>query len=397
MKRTPLSLAITAIAFGGLFAAIAATGPDKPKEPKGAPAQQTQPANHSPSQPSQGESATSPLTTVRVQTISPASHQPQIVSHGEVTARYELDLSAEVSGQILALAESFRTGAVLPAGTELIQINDLKYQQALASAQSTEANAYVSLLQARQDVVQAKQEWSLAGIEGEPDPLLLRQPQLAAAEATYREAQASVEQAAYELAQTRISVPFDALVVSRYVSPGAQLQSGSAVASLMSMDQLEVSLPLSEAQWQWLAQDPAEIAVVLEDTETGQRWHTQADRFEWHRDGQSRQRNLVVALSPEPNNPLLPGTFVQASLTGEAQSALLAVPASSLAVDNYGQQVIWSVDGEQRLQKAEATVQFFNDDLAYIASDEPVDLVIAPGSRLREAQRVNRQSVQGGE
>ena len=221
----------------------------------------------------------------------------------------------------------------------------------------------MTLLEEERQALQAEAEWRASGLEGEPDsPLALRQPQLAAARTALDNAQAAVDSARYDLAQTRITLPFDALVISRDIAPGSYLQAGTQVATVYSSDRVEITLSLPARDWQNLPDGDRLLSgawpVTLTGVENGQQWQGRVLRTEQHLDSTTRQRSLVVAVD-QPlalEKPLLPGTFLKARLVGDQVDGLWQLPSSALS--QRGE--IWFVDTDEQLDHF-ATDPLFND------------------------------------
>lgn len=173
---------------------------------------------------------------------------------------------------------------------------------------------------------------------GEPDsPLVLHEPQVAAAKAAATDAEAAVASARKDLEQTSVRAPFDALIVSRSVSPGSYLQGGDDVTQLYSADRVEISLPLSQLAWRNLPDmdvlNQGNWPVTLTSVETGQQWNGYIQRTERHLDDATRQQSVVAAFDRPlvQAEMLTPGTFVQAEIQGRELKDLWRLPASSLS------------------------------------------------------------------
>ena len=201
------------------------------------------------------QSGNTQLAQVGVIDVTADSYNAKVRGYGQVVPQDSLSLVAQVSGQVTDISSSFKTGALVANNTVLARIDDTNYQQALASANATYQAAVVSLEEERLQGIQAKDEWTRSGLDGEPlSALVLREPQLKAAQATLDEAEQSVNSAKRDLAFTSLRAPFNALVVSRDIALGSYVQAGSAVATLYSADIAEVAIGLSPSQW---AQLPA--------------------------------------------------------------------------------------------------------------------------------------------
>ena len=332
---------------------------------------------------------------VSVTEVAPMSHQASVTAYGEVQSRNRLSLTSQVSGQITYLSPKFLTGKTFEKGELLAKIEPIVYEQALANAKSDLADAQLALAQEELNSTQAAQEWLQSGLAGEsPSDLVLRKPQLAAARAKYAMASKAVAKAEYDLAQTQITAPFDALVISRAVQVGSNVQSGTSLGDLHDIALFEVALPLSLQQWQLLpgSEQLANIEIQLKDEGSEEQWTAQFDRFEQHIDSQSCQRSLVAQVDNPIKRltPLFPGTFVKATLTGSAVEALWQLPASALIDSN----TVWQVNENGVLDFLTVKVIFAQGKNIYVQPVENIDrarIVSRPLSSYLQNMKVDAQ------
>ncbi|TCS43338.1 efflux RND transporter periplasmic adaptor subunit [Reinekea marinisedimentorum] len=387
MKLKVMPNLIVLISITCLAGAIAITfgnptsGPgDKPGAPPLEQTETAQPAAGAATQAGPGapqQQTAASAMNVSVVAVSAENYQAEVKGYGEAVAHYAISYTAEVSGRVASLADNFEVGQRVNQGDVLITLENTAYRQAVAEAESNLAQAELDLLEEQRTGEQARLEWQRSGLEGEPNSsLVLREPQLAAAEAVVENARYSLEKAEQDLAKTVITAPFDALIVERNVQPGSYVQSGTNVAELYSTDRVEIEIPLSVSQWQNLpklsnadlAQQKNQWPVTLTDTEGKNSWQGYVIRVEQHVDTTSRQRSIVVAVE----NPfdqevgLFPGTFVQAAISGRTLNDTWALPAS--AISQSGD--IWYVDDHNQLKKVAANKLFEKAGTVYVAPIE---------------------------
>ncbi|MEG3765390.1 efflux RND transporter periplasmic adaptor subunit [Alteromonas sp. 14N.309.X.WAT.G.H12] len=327
---------------------------------------------------------TTTVPEIGVVDVVKKSHQAHVTGYGEVSPRFELTLSTLVSGQIQSLDDNFVTGARFSKGASLAKIDDTDYRQAVAEAQADLEDAKVALEEERLQGQQAMLEWQRSGLDGEPDSeLVLRGPQLKAAEATLAEAERALEQAKRDLLFTEISVPFNSVVISRSVQPGSFVQSGDDVASLYSTDVAEIAIPLSASQWKnlkspdSLAQSP--WSVTLWDMDKRHSWDGVVRRIEQHLDTDSRQRNAIVEVDKplDQSAPLYFGTYVTATIDGRMLNNIWQIPSSAISQKLE----VWFVRDDNTLDKFTPDVLFMNNGFAYISPVADMDdakIVVRP-------------------
>ena len=287
------------------------------------------------------------------------------------------------------MSDKFLTGNTFKKGELLAEIEPIVYQQALANAQANLADAELALAQEQLNSRQAEEEWQQSGLADEQaSDLVLRKPQLAAAKAKFTMSVKAMEKAQYDLAQTKLRAPFDALVVSKQVQEGSNVQTGTTLADLYDISLFEVALPLSAQQWQLLpktkndSQQITAIEVQLTDESTQQQWPAVVDRVEQHIDAQSRQRSLVAVVK-QPialAQPLFPGSFVKANIQGEQIEQLWQLPASALVDSNK----VWRVNDDGLLNYLAINVMFSQNNAVYVqpidknVTSKPVNIVNRP-------------------
>ncbi|WP_221796888.1 efflux RND transporter periplasmic adaptor subunit [Oceanobacter mangrovi] len=379
-------------------------------QPGGAPTASSGPASSGAAtgQPAGKPSGSKPATNtdaanIRVVEATAGQYQAQLSGYGAASARFELTLTAKVSGVVESLAADFESGTLVKRNQLLAQLEDSDYRSAVATARQNLADAKVTLLEEQREYQQAAADWQAAGLDGEPDsPLLLRKPQLEAAEAALATAQASLTAANKDLQSTRITAPFDALVVNRSLIPGGYVSTGGEVASLYSTDRIEIPVAFSEREWLMLPDGltlqkqrwPVQIRAV----ESGYQWQGYVNRVEQHLDTDTRQRSLIVALDkPFEQQPILPpGTFVEISLQGKQVDQVWKLPASALSQRGD----IWFVGDNKQLARRAASVLFSDASSIYVQVPAGLTgkqlVVMQPLSSYAEGSLVEPKVVEAG-
>lgn len=306
---------------------------------------------------------------VAVLTVAGATYSSRIHGYGETQTHYSLTLTAQTSGEVIDQSTQLESGCQVKKGDVLIQLEDSDYQSAVADAKSDLASARLSLLEEQREANQAQAEWRASGLSGEPDSdLVLHEPQLEAAKAAVAKAEAALVSAEKDLSRTKITSPFDAIVVERLTTPGSYLQAGTAVATLYSTDMIEVAVPLSTRDWKNLP-DPTTLIgsswqVQLKGVEDSQKWSGRVLRAAQHVDSTSRQRTLIVAVDSPLDQvpPLLPGTFVEVAMSGSEIHDVWKLPNSALS--QRGE--IWYVTEKNILARFSTEPLFSNESSIYI-------------------------------
>jgi RND family efflux transporter MFP subunit len=345
--------------------------------------------------PTKKEQAPSP--DVSVIKVVAGSYASEVKAYGAAKPHFNITLTAQVAGQIDSISDQFETGKRLKKNTIMAKLENSDYQAAVESARQALSSAKVSLLEEERQGLQALSEWKSSGLEGEPDSdLVLRKPQLAAAKATVKQAEASLKAAEKDLSQSAIKAPFDALVINRAVSPGGYVQTGAEVATLYSTDRVEISVALSAQEWNNLPSlailNSGKWPVEIESVEDHHIWQGRILRAEQNLNVETRQRSLIIAVDePLDLEPaLFPGTFVSAHITGRNVAGVWKLPNSALS--QRGE--VWYVSTDNTLQKFSASPLFSSSGYIYIQPPEslnntPVMILVSPLNSYLEGMAVN--------
>jgi RND family efflux transporter MFP subunit len=284
-----------------------------------------------------------------------------VTGHGEVVARVAVDLIPQVAGQVVMTHRSLVAGGFFKAGEVLVEIDPRDYDLAVERAQAAVARAKVTLEREQAEAEVAREEWDGLHPGEEPTGLVIREPQIRQAEAEYAAAEADLDVARLSLERTRISLPFDGVVVSESVDVGQFVGNGSRLATVYGTEVVEVRVPLDSRELAWfdVPTDRGENGPRAEVTANygGQsvRWEGRLTRMEAQVDQTSRMIHVVVEVADPyktsaDHPPLLPGTFVDVSIFGRTLSGVVPLPRHAMRDGNR----VWVYeDGTLRVRDVE--------------------------------------------
>lgn len=300
-------------------------------------------------------------------TVQPGQHQVRVEASGQVMAARQTTLQAQVAGQVVSIHPDFIEGSLIPAAAEVLLIEPIDYQLALTDkqAQLADAEAAFELELGQQQV--AEREWQLfqaqsQATESSPSlALVLREPYLKKAQAAVKAAEVAVDKAQLDLNRTMIQVPFDALVISKGVDLGSQLNAQSTVAQLVAVGRfwLQLSLPMEKLAWIDIPGISGDQGSVVElQSVDGQQRQGRVLRLLADLEQQGRMARLLVEIVDpldleQPlgqRHPLLLGEYIQAQIVGKSLTDVVALPRS---VVHNGNQVWLAVDGQLQIREVE--------------------------------------------
>jgi RND family efflux transporter MFP subunit len=283
------------------------------------------------------------VPTVEIVVVTGADHTVKILTQGVVESARETMLAAEVGGRVMEISPSFKQGGVVKKGERLLQIDPADYRAALAAAEVRRAEAELALAQEKARVEQAELDWKKLGGGSEPlNPLVLRKPFLAAAEASAASAVEAAAKARRDVERTEILAPFDAGLRSANAEVGAVVAPGTMVAELYAIGDLEVRLPLSLEDFGFLTRDAAGTVtaeVVLKGKIGADEyiWKTVMARVDPEIARETLSAHIAVKVLPTEGSvfPLPPvGLFVKAEITGKTLNDVKEIPRRALLEGN---------------------------------------------------------------
>lgn len=290
---------------------------------------------------------------VRVLTVTPTEVDLGVGSQGSVIPVTEADLVSEVAGTIVWTAESFEVGGFFDAGEVLLRLDRRDYELALASARAALAQAGVGLAREQAEADIAREEWEELGEDGEPGPLVLRQPQLAEARAQVEAALANMRRAELDLERTAIRAPFAGRLRAKRVDRGEFVNRGVPLATIYAVDAAEVVLPVPDSELAFLDLPlGGELGdrgprVLLRAQFAGGRheWEGRVVRVGGEIDPATRMVNLIARVDDPyrasgDRPPLSVGLFVDAEVVGRSVESVFQVPRGALV----GADRVWLVE-----------------------------------------------------
>ena len=311
--------------------------------------------------PPQEKEAVDNTPIVAIETVTVEPMRLMVDSYGVVMPKYETQLIAQVTGQIVELSETFVRGGFIKQGQLLARIDPSDYEAALIDAQATLASAQAALEQERAQGKVAQEEWKRI-TDSSPTELSLRKPQLAQELARVKAAEAAILRAKRNLERTEIKAPYDAMIESREIGLGSFVAMGTPLGKLLGTDIAEVRLPVADNQLQFLESQGLNADVKLSGTYAGnpQSWQANVARSEGVVDNKSRMTYLVAEIKDpyglnHSQPPIRFGAYVTADILGVNVARASTIPSYLI---NKGRVPLLDKDSKLRF----ATIEVIRQD-----------------------------------
>jgi RND family efflux transporter MFP subunit len=315
----------------------------------------------------------------------------QVRGNGTVRPRSQVVLAPQVGGLVEWTSPSLVSGGRFSAGDVLLRVEPADYDNAVEIASAEVAQRRVEVLQADEEVTLAREEYARLrereGIElaidsTELGSLIFREPQLEAARASLRRAQARLKDAKLSLRRTQLHAPFDGVVRTENVDIGQYVAPGQGIATIYTTDEVEIVVSLTDKEvrlvdglWDARAgQAGTGIPVTVGVTFGGQhyQWAGYVDRAEGALNAETRTVDVVVRV-PDPfvtdstgtRPPLLLGTYVDVSIRGVALDHYVVLPQATYRDGD----VVWAIESDSLLRIVPAEFIQEVDGQVYLAAD----------------------------
>lgn len=314
---------------------------------------------------------------------------------GFVQAQQEMELKAQVSGQITA--KYFKGGDNVSAGQTLYAIDQRTYQANVLNAQAGLANARAALANAALNAERYSTLYAQNAISKQVlDNAIMQRDQ---AQASVNAQEAILENAQINMTDTSVSAPFSgridttALEVGNYVTAGQ-----TTLAKISNTDPVFVKFSIAEPEYLKLsgshdnsgAASLDNLTVVLSDGSTYDLKGTVAEVNRGINDNTGTM--TVKALFRNPAHRLLPGMFAHVQATAGTKKDALLIPQRAVVELMY-KKFVYVVGSDNKVTMKEVTLgpsvgRFYMVESG-LTGDETI--VVEGTGKIRQGAQVNPQ------
>jgi membrane fusion protein, multidrug efflux system len=310
-----------------------------------------------------------PVATARVE-----AHdlEDRISASGELVARLQTTLSAEVAGRITSIP--LEEGDAVEPGTLVVAIDPERRELDLASARAQAAQAAATLERERRE---AKRMRTLHGSKvASQSKLDGAETALALAEAGVASARAQVGVAERTLRDASVGAPFGGLLARRHVNVGQFVQPGTALFDLVSLDPIDVVFHVAEVD-SGRVHVGQHVAVEVAPYPQ-RRFDAVVDVVSPTIDRDTRTLRVRARID-NADGALRPGLFARADLGVAARENVALVPEDAVLQRSDGQ-VVFRLRGDGRVERRVVrTGSFYPAGLEIVSGVVPGDVVVMRG------------------
>ena len=319
--------------------------------------------------------ATAERLPVTVVDPTPATYTSRVQLNGVVESRTVTSIIPQVSGRIIDVAPTFRTGARVKAGDVLFVIDPADYELAIGRTLAEIEVARSELARLDAEAAAERDIWESNFPDREIPDLIARKPQIAAAKARVHSGEAARAAAELALARTVVRAPFDARILETQLDLGQVVGTAASVGSIFSEASLEISVPVSSDEEKRIGDVFGRDATI--STPTGQQIAGRVVRKAATLDERTRLGTLFIE-STDPTALTL-GEFVSVEIVGTETDDAVRLPYAAMTSRDR----LWVVDGEELAEREVEVLGRDGDMLVVRAFDAADGIVTVPPPEVR--------------
>ncbi|MBB3060427.1 efflux RND transporter periplasmic adaptor subunit [Microbulbifer rhizosphaerae] len=318
------------------------------------------------------EQKEAPVWPVKIATISNAGDIEERQFAGRVRAVQTLDLSFQVGGKLNQF--NMTEGEIVPKGTLIASLDSQDFNRRVR-----EAEVNVELL-----------EKTVARQRSLAERNVISRQQLDETESNFSLAKVALENAAQNLAYTRLQAPFDALITRRLVENYTNVQSGQGIVRLQDVSEVRIEVSVPEKLLATIDRDHVKSITASFEFLPGKEFPL--EYREHQAEANSVTQTYIVELGmPRPADvQILPGMTARVNLKLHQAGRTYRVPLSAVQTDADGSSFVWRINGDQSVSKASVLLGSTDGDSVEITRgiESAMNIVAAGGQHLYEGAKV---------
>lgn len=194
-------------------------------------------------------------TEVRIEAVQKRDLVASVTASGQVTPRTKVDLSADITGKIVAL--NVKMGDMVRKGQLVLQIDPQQFESQVQRAEAALANSRARLAQSKASLQQAQNNYQRSADIKKTNPTLISDEQIEQLKTTFevnqalleaasqdvKQGEASLKDARWQLSRTNIYAPMSGRVTRLNVENGETAVQGTFnkdAATLMTIADMSV-------------------------------------------------------------------------------------------------------------------------------------------------------------
>jgi len=282
-----------------------------------------------------------PKLTVNIPTafISVANNKVvpvSIIENGRLSAKYKIDLFAEVQGLMEVSSKEFKPGATFKEGQVLVKINSEDYFANLQAQKSVLLNLITSMMpDIKMDYPVAYEKWDSYLRSFDMNKAVAPLPEPASDKEKFFITGRNIYTTYYntknmEIVYSKYSLkaPFDGVLTEALVTPGALVRNGQKLGEFINPSVYELELAIGKDLTD--AVHVGTEVLIINPENTSQEWNGKVSRINGKIDPLTQTIQVFISLQ---GDDLREGMYLEADIVGKAKVNAIEV-ARNLLIDS---------------------------------------------------------------
>jgi len=275
---------------------------------------------------------------VSAEAVVPGAVVAEIVAYGRLKSAQPVVINSEVNGTLEQGEVTFRPGQRFLRNQLLVKVDTRQIKLEISTAKSELLKALASVLpDIKVDFLDAYDEWQDYFNRCSFDKPVPRLPEAANNSIKLYLARFNVYNIYFSIRDLEIRyekhfirAPFDGAIIGADLRPGSNVRSGTLIGEIISLEELEMVVPLTVEDVQWIDPDQP---VLLTSAEIRGEWHGRIMRIGKTIDQQTQTVQAYIRVD-DPDE-LYDGIFLKATIPGRTIESAVSVPRRALYRQKY--------------------------------------------------------------
>ena len=259
-----------------------------------------------------------------------------IIENGRLSAKYKIDLFAEVQGLMEATAKEFKPGARFAKGEVLMKIKSDDYYANLQAQKSVLQNLITSMMpDLKMDYPDAHGKWDLYLKSFDMNKEVAPLPETASDKEKFFVTGKNIYTTYYNTKNLEIvynkyilKAPFDGVLTEALVTPGALVRNGQKLGEFINPSVYELELALGKDLLD--AVKVGTEVTVINPENTSQEWMGTVSRINGRINPSTQTIQIFVSIN---GDNLKEGMYLEADIVGKARVDAIEI-SRNLLIDN---------------------------------------------------------------
>jgi membrane fusion protein (multidrug efflux system) len=277
---------------------------------------------------------------VNARLVQLAETPAKITAYGRLRSAEPVQLYSEVAGVLRAGDVPFKPSQAFKKGDLLVKVDDRQIRLDINSAKSDLLNALATVLpEIKVDFPQEFNKWqdyfNSCGFDHKLSPLPeIGDPKIKLYLSRFNvfKLYFAVQNLEIRLEKHYFYAPFNGTIIATDIQAGSTARAGSRIGEIISLDQMEVEVPVPTGDIRWIDRGKP---VEFTSNELPGKWKGQIKRIGQNIDERTQSVAVFISLVANGSGPLPNGVFLTAHIPGQMIPNSYTIPRRALYNEHF--------------------------------------------------------------